>query len=154
MPEHVVVVGPGGVEHGAVVHRLAQRIEHRGLERIAAGGAPGPELAGEIDRYSVSVANDKRELLKKGLVTKARVDALEAEVLALREQDFPAFTEESLLGILVTGGSQGARVLSEVVPDGLAMLPPALRQRLQVRLPVWSRLILPRRKGLLWLQRV
>ena len=34
--------------------------------------------------------------------------------------------------VLVTGGSQGARVLSEVVPDGLAMLPPALRQRLQV----------------------
>ena len=39
--------------------------------------------------------------------------------------------------ILVTGGSQGARVLSEVVPDGLAMLPPALvvvfMQRLFVR---------------------
>ena len=34
--------------------------------------------------------------------------------------------------MLVTGGSQGARVLSEVVPDGLAMLPPALRSRLQV----------------------
>jgi len=37
-----------------------------------------------------------------------------------------------LLRVLVTGGSQGARVLSEVVPDGLAMLPPALRSRLQV----------------------
>jgi UDP-N-acetylglucosamine--N-acetylmuramyl-(pentapeptide) pyrophosphoryl-undecaprenol N-acetylglucosamine transferase len=37
-----------------------------------------------------------------------------------------------LLRVLVTGGSQGARVLSEVVPDGLAMLQPALRTRLQV----------------------
>lgn len=55
-----------------------------------------------------------------------------AEVLALRDQPFPAFTEEGLLRILVTGGSQGARVLSEVVPDGLAMLPTALRARLQV----------------------
>ena len=45
---------------------------------------------------------------------------------------FPAFTEDGLLRVLVTGGSQGARVLSEVVPDGLAMLPPALRSRLQV----------------------
>jgi UDP-N-acetylglucosamine--N-acetylmuramyl-(pentapeptide) pyrophosphoryl-undecaprenol N-acetylglucosamine transferase len=54
------------------------------------------------------------------------------DVLALREAPFPAFTAESLLRILVTGGSQGARVLSEVVPDGLAMLPPALRSRLQV----------------------
>lgn len=53
-------------------------------------------------------------------------------VLALRDKPFPPFTEEGLLRILVTGGSQGARVLSEVVPDGLAMLPPALRSRLQV----------------------
>ena len=55
-----------------------------------------------------------------------------AEVLALRDEPFPAFTEDGLLRVLVTGGSQGARVLSEVVPDGLAMLPPAIRQRLQV----------------------
>jgi len=54
------------------------------------------------------------------------------DVLALREQPFPSFTSDSLFRILVTGGSQGARVLSEVVPDGLAMLPPALRGRLQV----------------------
>lgn len=55
-----------------------------------------------------------------------------AEVLALRDEDFPPLGEEGLLRVLVTGGSQGARVLSEIVPDGLAMLPPALRQRLQV----------------------
>ena len=54
------------------------------------------------------------------------------EVLALRDLPFPAFTADSPLRVLVTGGSQGARVLSEVVPDGLAMLPPALRGRLQV----------------------
>ncbi len=55
-----------------------------------------------------------------------------AEVLALRDEPFPAFSGDGLLRILVTGGSQGARILSEIVPDGLAMLPPALRQRLQV----------------------
>ncbi len=55
-----------------------------------------------------------------------------AEVLALRGEPFPPFSEDSLFRVLVTGGSQGASVLSEVVPDGLAMLPPALRHRLQV----------------------
>ena len=55
-----------------------------------------------------------------------------AEVLALRDRPFPAFSSEGLLRVLVTGGSQGANVLSQVVPDGLAMLPPALRGRLQV----------------------
>ena len=54
------------------------------------------------------------------------------EVLALRDLPYPPFGEDSLLRILVTGGSQGARVLSEVVPDGLAMLQTALRLRLQV----------------------
>ena len=54
------------------------------------------------------------------------------EVLALRDEPYPSFTDEGLLRVLVTGGSQGARVLSEVVPDGLAMLPPALRARLQI----------------------
>ena len=55
-----------------------------------------------------------------------------ADVLRLRDQPYPAFTEDGLLRVLVTGGSQGARVLSEIVPDGLAMLQPALRTRLQV----------------------
>jgi UDP-N-acetylglucosamine--N-acetylmuramyl-(pentapeptide) pyrophosphoryl-undecaprenol N-acetylglucosamine transferase len=32
----------------------------------------------------------------------------------------------------VTGGSQGASVLSEIVPEGLGMLEPSLRRRLQV----------------------
>jgi UDP-N-acetylglucosamine--N-acetylmuramyl-(pentapeptide) pyrophosphoryl-undecaprenol N-acetylglucosamine transferase len=54
------------------------------------------------------------------------------ELLSLRDEPFPAFTEEGLLRVLITGGSQGAKVLSEVVPDGLAMLQPALRTRLQV----------------------
>ena len=34
--------------------------------------------------------------------------------------------------VLVTGGSQGATILSEVVPDGLSRLPLNLRRRLQV----------------------
>ncbi|WP_338466442.1 undecaprenyldiphospho-muramoylpentapeptide beta-N-acetylglucosaminyltransferase [Novosphingobium sp. ZN18A2] len=54
------------------------------------------------------------------------------EVLELRKEPFPAFTGDSLFRVLVTGGSQGASVLSEVVPDALAMLPPSLRHRLQV----------------------
>lgn len=53
-------------------------------------------------------------------------------VLALRDEPFPPFVEDGIFRVLVTGGSQGARVLSEVVPDGLSMLAPALRSRLQV----------------------
>lgn len=54
------------------------------------------------------------------------------EVVALRDQPYPPIDEEGVFRVLVIGGSQGATVLSEVVPDGLAMLPTALRRRLQV----------------------
>ena len=54
------------------------------------------------------------------------------EVLALRDQAYPPLGEDGIFRVLVTGGSQGASVLSEVVPDGLARLPLNLRRRLQV----------------------
>lgn len=55
-----------------------------------------------------------------------------AEVLSLRDEPFPPYTEDGLLRVLVTGGSQGARIMSETVPAGLALLPESLRSRLQV----------------------
>lgn len=54
------------------------------------------------------------------------------EVLALRDQPYPALDPEGVFRVLVTGGSQGATVLSDVVPEGLGMLPPVFRARLQV----------------------
>ena len=54
------------------------------------------------------------------------------EVINLREEPYPPLTEDGIFRVLVTGGSQGASILSDVVPDGLAMLPMHLRRRLQV----------------------
>lgn len=54
------------------------------------------------------------------------------EVLALRDEEFPPLTDESVFRLLVTGGSQGASILSQVVPEGLSLLPVSLRRRLQV----------------------
>jgi UDP-N-acetylglucosamine--N-acetylmuramyl-(pentapeptide) pyrophosphoryl-undecaprenol N-acetylglucosamine transferase len=89
-------------------------------------------LAGRVNAIATSYA--KVDRLKPQHKDKVRLtgNPVRAEVLALRDQDFPPFSEEGLLRVLITGGSQGASVLSEVVPDGLAMLPPGLRQRLQV----------------------
>ncbi len=54
------------------------------------------------------------------------------EVLALRDHAYPPLGEDGIFRVLVTGGSQGASILSDVVPDGLARLPLNLRRRLQV----------------------
>jgi UDP-N-acetylglucosamine--N-acetylmuramyl-(pentapeptide) pyrophosphoryl-undecaprenol N-acetylglucosamine transferase len=54
------------------------------------------------------------------------------EVLALRDEPYPPLLADGIFRVLVTGGSQGATVLSDVVPDGLSLLPLNLRRRLQV----------------------
>ncbi|HEY9092372.1 undecaprenyldiphospho-muramoylpentapeptide beta-N-acetylglucosaminyltransferase [Parasphingorhabdus sp.] len=54
------------------------------------------------------------------------------DVIALRDEPYPPLTEDGIFRVLVTGGSQGATILSQVVPDGLALLPMNLRRRLQV----------------------
>ncbi len=52
-------------------------------------------------------------------------------VLAAARLPYPGFAE-GRLRLLVTGGSQGARVMSDVVPLAIARLPAALRDRLDV----------------------
>lgn len=101
-------------EQNAVLGRV-NRLLARRVDAIATAYAEVDRLAVKHDRKVVCVGNPVRP-----------------EVLELRSLPFPPFTEDGLLRVLVTGGSQGARVMSQVVPDGLAMLPPALRARLQV----------------------
>lgn len=45
---------------------------------------------------------------------------------------YPAPAEEGRLTLLVLGGSQGARVFSELIPAAVALLPEALRTRLSI----------------------
>ena len=55
-----------------------------------------------------------------------------AAVAALAERPYPAPERGGRLALLVIGGSQGAAVMSEVVPTALAQLPEELRARLDV----------------------
>ncbi|BCM85292.1 undecaprenyldiphospho-muramoylpentapeptide beta-N-acetylglucosaminyltransferase [Methylobacterium indicum] len=53
-------------------------------------------------------------------------------VLAASEMPYPALGAEAPLQLLAFGGSQGARVMSDVVPDAVVRLPAPLRARLTV----------------------
>lgn len=55
-----------------------------------------------------------------------------AAIAALAERPYPAPERGGPLSLLVIGGSQGAVVMSEVVPAALAALPEELRARLEV----------------------
>ena len=101
-------------------------------EQNAVLGRVNRLLAGKVD--AIATAYPDVERLADKYLDKVHLvgNPVRAGVMSLRDEPFPAYSDEGLLRVLVTGGSQGARILSEVVPDGLSMLPPAVRQRLQV----------------------
>src|SRR5690606_28637641 len=101
-------------------------------EQNAVLGRVNRLLAGRVEAIATSYPDVARLPARHADKVFLVGNPVRPELLALRDAPFPAFTADGLLRVLVTGGSQGARVLSEVVPDGLAMLPPALRSRLQV----------------------
>ena len=93
------------------------------VNRLLAGGATAIGTAyPEIDR------------LKPGHSDKVALvgNPVRGEIAKIGEMPFPPFDDVAPLKILVTGGSQGATILGQVVPSGLGMLEPSLRRRLQV----------------------
>ncbi len=127
------VIGFGGYPAlPALLAATSARIPSLVHEQNAVLGRVNRLLAGRVDAIATAYPEVQRLAPKHAGKVHLVGNPVRAEVLELREEEFPPFTEDGLLKVLVTGGSQGARVLSEVVPDGLAMLQPALRQRLQV----------------------
>lgn len=101
-------------EQNAVLGRV-NRLVARKVDAIATAYPVVERLRGKYADKTHLVGNPVREVVK-----------------ALRDEPFPALTADSVFRILVTGGSQGASVLSEVVPEGLGLLPLTFRRRLQV----------------------
>ncbi len=127
------VVGFGGYPvFPALLAALAAEVPSVIHEQNAVLGRVNRFFAGKVDAIATAYPEIARLSAKHDDRVHLVGNPVRAEVLDLRNAPFPAFTAEGLLRVLVTGGSQGARVLSDIVPDGLAMLPPALRQRLQV----------------------
>lgn len=54
------------------------------------------------------------------------------EIAALRAEPYRAPEEGGRFELLVLGGSQGARIFSDVVPEALSLLPPAFKSGLRV----------------------
>ena len=101
-------------------------------EQNAVLGRVNRLLAGEAK--AIGTAYEEVDRLKSANGDKAVLvgNPVREEITRLGELPFPPFDEVAPLKILVTGGSQGATVLSSVVPEGLGLLQPSLRHRLQV----------------------
>ncbi len=101
-------------------------------EQNAVLGRANRFLAGEA--RAIGTAYEEMDRLKSRHKSKCVLvgNPVRDAVARLGELPFPPFDEFAPLKILITGGSQGATVLGEVVPEGLGMLQPSLRRRLQI----------------------
>ena len=55
-----------------------------------------------------------------------------SNILDVRDIPYPSFTDGRPLNILVLGGSQGARILSDVIPDAIGKLSDSLKGRVRI----------------------
>jgi UDP-N-acetylglucosamine--N-acetylmuramyl-(pentapeptide) pyrophosphoryl-undecaprenol N-acetylglucosamine transferase len=127
------VIGFGG--YPALPALLAARRE--GIptlvhEQNAVLGRVNRLMAGRVDAIATAYPTVDRLSPKHSEKVHLVGNPVRDEVLELREQPYPPLTEEGIFRVMVIGGSQGATVLSQVVPDGLALLPEHFRRRLQV----------------------
>ena len=101
-------------------------------EQNAVLGRVNRLLAARVDAIATSYPGTQR--MRAGWSGRTHLvgNPVRADVAALRDQGFPPLDEDGIFRVLVTGGSQGASIMSRVVPGGLGMLPVSFRRRLQV----------------------
>ena len=127
------VIGFGGYPAlPALLAAFADKIPTAVHEQNAVLGRVNRLVAGRVDAIATSSDNTQRLAAKLGAKVHLVGNPVREAVLALRARPYPLLEEDGIFRVLVTGGSQGASVLSQVVPDGLAMLPVTFRRRLQV----------------------
>lgn len=130
-----VVVGFGGYASipgmFAAIQQKLPTIIH---EQNAVLGRTNRLLASRVTRIATSF--DEVEALPKatqnGNVVACVGMPVRPPIAALADGEFPSLTEDGPIDVLVLGGSQGATVLSEIVPAALKALPDIFRKRLRV----------------------
>ena len=131
--EPSVVVGFGGYPaFPALLGAFSAGIATAVHEQNAVLGRVNRLVAGRVDLIVTSYPDTDRSKPVWKAKTYLVGNPVREAVVKLGTEDYPPLDENGIFRVLVTGGSQGASILSRVVPSGLAMLPVALRRRLQV----------------------
>jgi UDP-N-acetylglucosamine--N-acetylmuramyl-(pentapeptide) pyrophosphoryl-undecaprenol N-acetylglucosamine transferase len=128
-----VVIGFGGYPaFPSLLAASAMNIPTVLHEQNAVLGRVNRLLAGEAEAIATAYAEiDRLKPRYRGKVALVG-NPVRASIARLGEMPLPPFDEIAPLKILVTGGSQGATILGQVVPEGLGQLEPSIRHRLQV----------------------
>lgn len=101
-------------------------------EQNAVLGRANRLMAGKAKAIALSFAKTKKLKWLKRLSTKVTGNPVRGSIIELGAKPYPSQGKDYVIRLLVFGGSQGAKVFSDVVPEALSMLPKAARSRLQV----------------------
>lgn len=127
----VAVVGFGGYPVlPAMMSAVKAGVPTLICEQNAVLGRVNRLLAGRVDAIALSFPDTQR--LAHPDKAELTGNPVRADIAALAGKPYPPVDADGALKILVLGGSLGARILSEVVPKGLARLDEALRRRIHV----------------------
>ncbi|HEX3984668.1 MAG TPA: undecaprenyldiphospho-muramoylpentapeptide beta-N-acetylglucosaminyltransferase [Acidisoma sp.] len=99
-------------------------------EQNAVLGRANRSLAKRVTALALSAEGTLR--VPSGIRTVVTGNPVRPAIAALADAPYAMPTADGPLNLLVTGGSLGARVLSDVVPPALIALPPDMRARLRV----------------------
>ncbi len=101
-------------EQNAVLGRV-NRVFAKSAKMVASGFERLDRLPGRATAHRVVVGNPVR-----------------APILAVRDVPYPSLGPDGRFNVLVTGGSQGAKMFGEIVPEAVLKLPDAMRARLHM----------------------
>lgn len=127
------VVGFGGYPSFPTVFSAAgQGIPTLIHEQNSVLGRANRLLAGRVGRIATSFPDTQMMNEKDAHKVSLTGNPVRASVRALRDVPYPVLMQDGKMHILVTGGSQGAAVFSDVVPEAVALLPASLRARVRI----------------------
>lgn len=129
-----VVVGFGGYPSApALVAAVATRRPTLIHEQNAVLGRTNRMLAPAVGTVASAFPTLGRAPAKVKARAKLVGNPVRPDIRALFDRAYVAPAGDGPIHVLVTGGSQGARILSETAPRALAALPEAVRSRLKVQ---------------------
>lgn len=129
-----VVVGFGGYPSApALLAALSQGRPTLLHEQNSVLGRTNRWLSPYVGAVASSFPNLQRVPTGVGARVSLIGNPVRPDIRALIDRPYAAPTARGSIHVLVTGGSQGARILAENVPQAFAALPPPLRKRLRVQ---------------------
>jgi len=128
-----VVVGFGGYpSFPTMFYATGRKIKTIIHEQNSMLGRANYVLASRVDVIATSFPEvmgiDEKDV-KKTIFTG---NPVRGAIKILRDMKYPLITNDGVLKILITGGSQGASVFAKIVPEAVSFLPEDLRQRIRI----------------------